>query len=239
LRAALTADIRLLPYQLDPVLAIVSGQATRILLADEVGLGKTIQAGLILAELRARHELTRALLVTPAGLRDQWAGELRQRFDLVARRVDAASLAQAGRSLPPWIDPWSLPGIAMASIDLLKRREVRAQLQQTTWDVVVIDEAHHAQPGTERRDVCAMVCGRARYVVLITATPHNGDQTAFDALLGLGQLTRSEPGMHVFRRGRGVVSPAVATRRTRNVHVTPSRAERRMFASLDHYTSRV
>jgi superfamily II DNA or RNA helicase len=239
LRAALAANIRLLPHQLEPALAIFSGQTKRILLADDVGLGKTIQAGLVLAELRARHELTRALIVTPAGLRDQWEGELGDRFDLPVRRVDAGALSQAGRTLPPWTDFWSLPAITVLSIDLLKRPEVCAQVRQTVWDLVIVDEAHHARTATDRGAAAALVCGRARHVVLISATPHGGDRAAFEGLLDLGRLTPSEPGMRVFHRTRGAVSPGVAPRRTRNVNVRVSAAERRLFAILDRYTSRV
>ena len=82
LRAPLRAAIDILPFQLEPALALIRGHASRLLLADEVGLGKTIQAGLMLAELRHRGWCDRALIITPAGLRQQWADELRQRFDL-------------------------------------------------------------------------------------------------------------------------------------------------------------
>ena len=75
------AAIDILPFQLEPALALVRGHASRFLLADEVGLGKTIQAGLMLAELRQRGWCEHALIVTPAGLRQQWAEELRHRFE--------------------------------------------------------------------------------------------------------------------------------------------------------------
>src|SRR5262245_950619 len=74
LRAAARAKMDLLPHQLEPALAVVRGRGTRVLIADEVGLGKTIQAALIVAELRERGAADRVLVLTPAGLRDQWAG---------------------------------------------------------------------------------------------------------------------------------------------------------------------
>jgi SNF2 family DNA or RNA helicase len=239
LRAALAADIRLLAYQLDPALTIFHGRANRVLLADGVGLGKTIQAGLIAAELQARHELTRALVVTPAGLRDQWERELAERFGLDTRRIDAATLASAERALPPWIDLWSLPGIGVISIDLLKRPEVLAQLRQTIWDLVVVDEAHHAAAGSDRGEAAALVCSRARHVVLISATPHSGDRAAFAHLLDLGRLSADDPPARVFRRTRDAVSEGSGGRRTRNVRVRLSAAERAMFAALGRYTTRV
>jgi hypothetical protein len=102
LATAGTAAIDLLPYQLEPALAIVRGCGTRLLLADEVGLGKTIQAGLIAAELIARGTAERVIVLAPAGLRDQWVEELAVRFGIEAVRVDAQALrrtaATAGRT---------------------------------------------------------------------------------------------------------------------------------------------
>src|SRR5262249_22186669 len=87
-RTARRAHIDLLPHQLEPALAVVRGLGSRLLLADEVGLGKTIQAALILSELRARGLVDRALILAPASLRDQWADELAKRFELDAAVID-------------------------------------------------------------------------------------------------------------------------------------------------------
>src|SRR5262245_546421 len=107
LRAALDARIDLLPHQLEPALAIVRGHGTRVLLADEVGLGKTIQAGLIVAELRARGAADRVLVLTPAGLRDQWHTELTARFALDCTIVDMRAARHCAALLPPGLNPWS------------------------------------------------------------------------------------------------------------------------------------
>lgn len=239
-RTLVDARVRLLPYQLEPALAILRGQATRVLLADEVGLGKTIQAGLILSELRARQLLRRALILTPAGLREQWTAELRERFGLETTLVDAGKLAGLQRSLPPWVNPWTLPGIALASIDLLKRDELVPQLEHVIWDAVVVDEAHHATRGTDRQQVAALACSRARIVVLITATPHNGDRSAFEDLCALGALPagRDLP-LRVFRRSRADTEAPTTGRRTRLVKVSRSEVERRLDAKLRTYTDRV
>src|SRR5688572_6506705 len=92
LRAPLRAGIDLLPFQLEPALAVARGAASRFLLADEVGLGKTIQAALMLAELQQRSWCERALIVTPAALRQQWTEELWRRFEIHAAVIDARSL---------------------------------------------------------------------------------------------------------------------------------------------------
>jgi hypothetical protein len=94
LRAAARANVAVWPYQLAPALAVVRGLGCRVLLADEVGLGKTIQAGLILAELLARVAIERMLIVTPAGLRDQWRDELDRRFAVFVLKTPLPLTAQ-------------------------------------------------------------------------------------------------------------------------------------------------
>jgi hypothetical protein len=100
LRSIANARIELLPHQLEPALAVIRGHASRLLLADEVGLGKTIQAGIVLAELKARRAADRALVVAPGGLRDQWVGELTDRFDLRPFGVDLRTLRRRVAELP-------------------------------------------------------------------------------------------------------------------------------------------
>src|SRR5207253_2844748 len=95
LRRVRRGRLDLLPHQLEPALAIIRGLGSRVLLADDVGLGKTIQAAVIVSELRARGAGDRVLILTPSGLRDQWAGELRERLDIAASIIDAASVRRA------------------------------------------------------------------------------------------------------------------------------------------------
>ena len=135
LRGPQRAAIDILPFQLEPALALVRGHASRFLLADEVGLGKTIQAGLMLSELRVRGWCERALIVTPAGLRQQWAEELRRRFEIHATVVDASVLAARAESLPFDVNPWSVEPVAITSIDFLKQPEVLHGVVAQSWDV--------------------------------------------------------------------------------------------------------
>src|SRR2546430_13406913 len=107
LRTAAAARIDLLPHQLEPALAVVRGAGSRLLLADGVGLGKTIQAGLVVSELLARGSIERVLVLAPAGLRDQWAQELGERFSIDAARVDAQMLRRLAVALPIGIKSWS------------------------------------------------------------------------------------------------------------------------------------
>jgi superfamily II DNA or RNA helicase len=238
LRAADESQIELLPYQLEPALAILSRGATRILIADEVGLGKTIQAGLIVRELAVRSDAFRALIVLPAALRDQWRGELKDRFDLTAIRADAAWQVTASRELPADVNPWGLPGIYVASYDFVKRPEVLRPLEDVTWDLVVFDEAHAASPATNRRAAADALASRGRRVILLTATPHNGDAAEFDALCRLGCAGDEREPPLMFQRSRMDVGIGVS-RRTVLLTVRPSPAERRMHQLLERYASRI
>jgi hypothetical protein len=158
LRSPARAALAVLPFQLEPVLAIVRGLAARVLIADEVGLGKTIQAGLIISELIERQPDGRVLVVTPAGLREQWQTELRQRFARESTLLDSASVAQHAAE---WNgNPWSVPGIVLTSLDYVKRPEVVRALEALIWDVVVFDEAH-GLAGRSDRATAAALLGRS------------------------------------------------------------------------------
>ena len=231
---AADAAIDLLPYQLEPALAVLSG-ATRVLLADAVGLGKTIEAGLILAELRARGWVERALILCPAGLRATWAGELRQRFNLACAVCDQAAIAESNAALPPGVNPWSGHSIIVTSIDLAKRDEVRAALDTIAFDLVIVDEAHHLTPGTDRGATVDAIAARTPWCIFVSATPHSGDEAAFQYMAGLG--SHGDP-LTIFRR-----SPADAgrhsQRRERTVAVRASQDEAELLAAASAYASAI
>lgn len=216
---AATADIDLLPWQLEPALAAVSG-TTRLLLADAVGLGKTIQAGLVIAELRARGLIARTLVLTPASLREQWTAELGHRFRLSPQLFDHATLSALATSLPPGVNPWATTDLAVSSIDLVKRVEVRAALDAVPIDLLVVDEAHHLKPGTDRAALVSDLARRSTWVVLATATPHSGDEHAYAFLRTLGAFDHDSA--RVFRRtARDVGSSRSRRERFRPVNARP------------------
>jgi superfamily II DNA or RNA helicase len=236
LAAARSARIELLPHQLEPALAIVAGLGTRVLLADAVGLGKTIEAALIGAELLARGWIERILVLTPSGLRDQWRQELSERFGLDATVVDATELRRRAAALPIGVNPWSTAPLAIASIDYVKRAEVLPAVSACRWDVVVLDEAHGVAGDSDRHLAARTLCARAPYVALLTATPHSGDQTTFDALRRLGSLD-ADP-LLVFRRTRAELR-IQPRRRVHTLRVRPTRSERRMLSALARYGTAV
>ena len=228
LTTAAHSRIDLMPHQLEPALAIVRGLGSRVLIADEVGLGKTIQAGLIVSELSARSAAERVLVLAPAGLREQWASELRDRFGLDPAVVDMGEARRRAARLPVGINPWATLPLAIASIDYAKRPEVFPAVHACRWDVVVVDEAHGVTPGSDRHRAVNALCERAPYVVLLTATPHNGNRAAFESLCGLGAIDRrGNDRLLVFRRSRHDVALG-AGRRVHNLLVRSSPEEIRM-----------
>jgi len=236
LQSALDARIDLLPYQLEPALAVMGGLGSRVLIADEVGLGKTIQAGLILAELRALGAADRVLVLAPAGLREQWSSELLDRFGIEATLVDMTTARRRAATLPVGLNPWSTFPCVVTSVDYSKRPEVLPAILGCHWDVVVVDEAHGITPGSDRHRAVSALTARASYVVLLTATPHNGDVTAFDALTALGETNAgASDGLLVFRRRRSEVAIG-PKRRIHRIDVRASSAERRMHEGLERFS---
>jgi len=231
LRATAFANIDLLPHQLQPALAVVGGLGCRVLLADDVGLGKTIEAGAIVAELRAREMADRVLILSPPGLREQWAQELVARFGIRADIVDFRAARDRVGTLRPGVNPWTTWPVVIASVDYVKRPEVLRGVAGRPWDVVIVDEAHRVANDGDRHDAVALLASQAGYVILLTATPHSGDTQAFESLCGIGD--RGDQ-LLVFRRTRRALSSPVE-RRAHSLLVSASVEERRMHARLGDF----
>ena len=225
------SGIDLLPFQLEPALAVLRHGHPRLLIADDVGMGKTIEAAIVLRELSARADGFRALILVPAGLREQWRAELRGKFALEATIADAAWLRDSSRTLPPDINPWSPPGTYIASFDFVKRPEALRGLESERWDVVVIDEAHACTAPTDRRVAADAVARRAARVLLLTATPPT---TAAD-LEGLARIGAAGGAPAPMLRRRREPAPQ-AKRSSVLLAVRPMDLERKMHRLLERYT---
>jgi ERCC4-related helicase len=235
LQAAANADIAILPYQLEPALALINGTAARILIADEVGLGKTVQAGLIVAETIARRQDAHVLVLCPAGLRAQWDDELTRRFHLAPVVLDSASLRRL--PLSEGANPWAAHPLVLTSTDYIKRPEVVRALEPLVWDLLVIDEAHAIAGHSDRHAAAALLAQRSRTVVMLTATPHSGDDVAFARLASVGDIEARFP-LLVFRRTRAEAA-GLTRRRTRWLRVRLTHAELDMHRTLMAYVQRV
>ncbi len=211
--------LRIEPYQLVPLMRALELPRVRLLLADDVGLGKTVQAGLIVTELIARRQAHRVLVVAPAGpLLRQWQQELRQRFGLrFVAITDAATLEQQRRVLEFGGNPFDAAALTLLALDFAKQERVLQELERSSWDIAIIDEAHHCisagsgsnREATQRRRLAEVVAQRSDGLLLLTATPHDGFDPHFVSLIelldpslvdGRGGLVGSAYRRHVVRR---------------------------------------
>jgi superfamily II DNA or RNA helicase len=181
--ALTSARIDLLPHQVVLTHRIATASPRRYLIADEVGLGKTIEAALILRELASRGELARALMVVPAGLVNNWHRELNEVFNL-----DFEVFGSEGDITDRKTNAFAKHDRLIASIDTLKRpARIKRLLDAPRWDLVVFDEAHHLTAHrtggkvrkTENYKLAEALKDHARDLLLLSATPHQGNHFQF------------------------------------------------------------
>ena len=184
-------------YQMVPVLMALNLKKVRLLLADDVGLGKTIEAGLILQELLGRKKINRVLFVTPANLREQWRGILKSFFGINAVIMSRRNRRSLESELLIDGNPWGYYNFVIVSIDYVKQSEVKYEVLQFDWDMIVIDEAHNVMlPHLGITDITSkdvkqsysfakVLADEKRFphFLLLTATPHNGYKDSFASLL--------------------------------------------------------
>ena len=239
--AAAPGQVRIEPYQLVPLMRALELPRPRLLLADGVGLGKTIEAGLIAAELIARRRAHRILIVAPAGpLLRQWEQEMRLRFGLrFTVLADSAALRDERRKLEMGGNPFAASAFVLTSLDFAKQESVLEELERTAWDLAIIDEAHHcagSPDGSERDDtlrrrLAEVVARQSDGLLLLTATPHDGFDPHFASLMALldpslvdgrGGLLGLAYRRHVVRRLKAhIADPATGRPLFRERHVVP------------------
>ncbi|WP_439381542.1 SNF2-related protein [Amycolatopsis lexingtonensis] len=158
----------------------------RILIADVVGLGKTLEIGLLLAELIRRGRGERILVVTPAHVLEQFQRELWTRFALPLVRLDSTGIQRIQQDIPAGRNPFAYFKRAIISVDTLKSAVYASHLANTDWDAVVIDESHNlVNRGTRNNDLARLLARRTDALVLASATPHNGSPESFAELIAL------------------------------------------------------
>jgi len=184
-----SAKVDLLPHQVVLVHRIANARPKRFLIADEVGLGKTIEAALILRELASRGELLRAIMIVPAGLVENWRRELNDVFNL-----DFEVFGSEGDVTDRKSNAFAKHNRLIVSVDTLKRRtRVKKLLEAPPWDLVVFDEAHHLSvyrngkkvKKTENFKLAEDIRAHCRDLLLLSATPHQGDHFRFWMLIRL------------------------------------------------------
>ncbi|MBX5458137.1 MAG: DEAD/DEAH box helicase [Thermogemmatispora sp.] len=181
------------PYQLVPLLMALRLDPVRLLIADDVGIGKTIEAGLIARELLDRREVRRLAVLCPPHLAEQWQAELREKFHIEAELVLSSTVTQLERRLPGRdISLFEYYPFVIVSLDFIKADRRRNEFLRTCPELVIVDEAHTcAFPGHERSArhqryqlVAGLAADPRRHLILVTATPHSGKEEAFRSLLG-------------------------------------------------------
>ena len=177
-------------YQLVPLLMALRLPVPRLLIADDVGIGKTIEAGLILRELMDRGEVDAFSVLCPPHLVEQWVGELKARFGIEAVAVTSGTASRLERGLPLAQTLFDAYPFTVVSLDYIKAEKRRESFARACPDFVIVDEAH-ACVGTHkgRQQRFELLSGLARNpdrrMILLTATPHSGDEDAFARLLSL------------------------------------------------------
>ncbi|MER7548640.1 DEAD/DEAH box helicase [Streptomyces anulatus] len=185
-------------YQLVPLLMALRQRTVRLLISDDVGIGKTIEAGLIAKELLAQGEATRLTVLCSPSLAEQWQSELREKFGIEAELVLASTVSRLERGLDLGQSLFDKHPYTIISTDFIKSTRHREDFVRHCPDLVIVDEAHScvtaddagqgAASGTNqlRHELLRKVSADAdRHLLLLTATPHSGKESAFRNLLGL------------------------------------------------------
>jgi superfamily II DNA or RNA helicase len=191
-------------YQLEPVVRAIRMPRVNLLIADDVGLGKTIEAGLVLQELLLRHRIQNVLVVCPASLNTKWKDEMREKFGLEFEIVDSDAMKRLRRERGLHVNPWTHFPRLITSMDYLKRemplrlfRETLPGPNEPTYPrrhgLLIVDEAHNIAPSgsaryaieSQRTDAIRTLAPHFEHKLFLSATPHNGFPESFSALLNL------------------------------------------------------
>lgn len=239
--APLEGSVIPLPHQLHVLQRAMSGDRVRYLLADEVGLGKTVEAGLILRELKIRGLVRRILVVAPAGLVTQWVSEMKNHFNEDFRLILPANLAalRQAAGLDETENLWRLHCQVVCPLDSVKPLEARRgwsneqlgrynrerfeDLISAGWDLIIIDEAHRLGGSTEqvaRFKLGESLAQAAPYLLLLSATPHQGKSDSFRRLIGFLDADALPAGEGI---SRDVVAPYVI--RTEKRHAIDAKGD--------------
>ncbi|HEX4996920.1 MAG TPA: DISARM system SNF2-like helicase DrmD [Terriglobia bacterium] len=218
-RAGITIDA----YQMEPLRKALRLPRVNLFIADDTGLGKTIEAGLIARELLLRKKVKSIVVAAPASVLEQWKGELEDRFGLSFQILDRAYLTKMRRERGFGVNPWRTHSRFLVSHNLLIDETYTNPLfewlgNRLAGSLLIVDEAHHAAPssggryGIETKFTRAMreICGRFEHRLFLSATPHNGHSNSFSTLLELLDPYRFTRGVKV--RGKKVLEDVMVRR---------------------------
>lgn len=215
IQAPFRSGIDIEDYQLDPVVRAIQMPRVNLLVADDVGLGKTIEAGMVALELIIRHRTRKIFIVCPASLQMQWKEQMREKFGLDFRIVESNLMRELRRKRGIHVNPWSHFPRLITSIDFLKRERPLRLFRELLpgpdepafprkFDLMIVDEAHNCAPSGRgryatdslRTQALRLLVPHFEHKLFLTATPHNGYPESFSALLELldnQRFARSTP----------------------------------------------
>lgn len=177
-------------YQLVPLLMALRLNTVRLLVADDVGIGKTIEAGLIVRELMDRGEISKLAVLCPPHLVEQWQAELASRFNLQAVALTSATASRVEREVPHGTSLMDHFPIVVVSLDYIKSERHREHFLSIAPECIIVDEAHTCASSGQGKQLRfellqRLAANEERHLILLTATPHSGDETAFYNLISL------------------------------------------------------
>ena len=244
LASPLHGAVRVENYQLQPLLKALRMPRVSLLIADDVGLGKTIEAGLVLVELLIRRRIRRVLVLTPASLRAQWRDELKEKFALDFEVVDRQRTDAVHRELGMDANPWRSFDRIVASYHYLRQPDVLQRFlaacqtpegsPHLPWDLLIVDECHNLMPSPVGEDsgLCRMLRALApqfEHRLFLSATPHNGHTRSFTGLLEMLDPVRFSRVSELTPAMRGRVGDVLVRRLKRVIDGTGSGGSARRF----------
>lgn len=184
------AAMDLMDYQLEPAQMALNKTRQRILIADTVGLGKTLEAGILLSELILRGKGKRILVVTVKSMMTQFQKELWNRFTIPLVRLDSAKIQSVRAKLPSNYNPFFYYDKTIISVDTLKNDlDYRTHLENAWWDIIVIDEAHNVakrgDKSSQRSKLASLLADKSDTLIMLTATPHDGKGQSVASLMNM------------------------------------------------------
>jgi superfamily II DNA or RNA helicase len=250
--------VRLEPYQLDAVNWVMQKLRQRALIADDVGLGKTIEAGLILKELTARNRADRVLFVVPAHLQKKWIRDMDRFFDIELTPADRQWVEGERRRLGEATNIWNQEHQQLVtSMAFLRQEEFRDALDEAFWDVVIVDEAHKAakrgESPSKTSKMAERVAENSDSLLLLSATPHDGKGDAFRSVVEYidpflvaedQDLSKDAVDRVMIRRGKQTIydddgERIFPNREVKTVPVQRTHEERQLYQAVTEYVQNV
>ena len=271
LQAPFRSGVAIEDYQLEPVSRAVGAPRVNLLLADDVGLGKTIEAGLVAQELLLRHRARRIMIICPAGLTVKWHDEMAEKFGLDFTVVDSQRCAQVRRDFGSAANPFAVFPLTIISLPWLRGPKAQRLLDEVlppdahgdaarAFDLLILDEAHHVAPAaphqvyavdSQQTKLVRRLAPHFTHRLFLSATPHNGYQASFTALLEILDDQRFARGVDpdreavkqtvVRRLKRDIVNadgtPRFVARHTSTIAVEYPESERAVHRLLAEFTA--